>query len=271
MNFRTLLTNLRTSGKICRGWSHRINYLRWIYGRSRASATPRSITFHYPPPVDTITVSVRCNLGSDAFIFSEVFDHRYYDFELPQPPATILDLGANIGFTSLYLARKYPCAALACVEPVDRNVALLKRNLESNHIPATVFPAAIGITDGLLEMNLDEHDYGHKVAGIEFGKTIAGRLIQVESLSIPTLMRRLNWPRIGLLKMDIEGYEGVLLRRNCGWLAQVDALCIECHENYGEADLVALAKDYGFSTPVPLPGIWLLTRPPAAGTPPHSL
>jgi FkbM family methyltransferase len=260
MNLRALLENIRTSGKICRSWSDRMRYLRWLYSRGSASSAQHRITFRYPPPVETITLSVRSNLGSDAFIFSEVFDHRYYDFELPQPPATILDLGANIGFTSLYFGRKYSRAALACVEPVDTNVRLLTRNLESNGINATIFNAAVGINDGFLEMNLDAHDYGHKVAGIDYGKAITGRLIKVESLSIPTLMSRLNWPKIGLLKIDIEGYEGVLLRQNCDWLRKVDALCIECHENYGEADLIALAQKFGFTPPAALPGCWLMVR-----------
>jgi len=260
MNFHALLDNIRTSGKICRGWPDRLRYLRWLYSRGTASSTEHRIGFHFSPPVGTITLSVRSNLGSDAFIFSEVFDHHYYDFELPRPPATILDLGANIGFTSLFFARKYSHAALACVEPVDTNVHLLTRNLESNGIDATVFNAAVGITDGFLEMNLAAHDYGHKVAGIEYGKAITGRLIKVESFSIPTLMHRLNWPRIGLLKIDIEGYEGVLLRQNCDWLGKVDALCIECHENYGESDLIALAEKFGFTPPVALPGCWLMVR-----------
>ena len=261
MNVRALLENIRISGTICRGWPARLGYLRWLYSRHSSHAIPRNITFHYPPPIGEISVVVRSNRGSDAFIFGEVFNHRYYDFSLPVPPTTILDLGANIGFTTLFLGRKYPRAALACVEPVETNTRVLTRNLELNRLDATVFRAAIGVADGHLEMHLDDHDYGHKISGIDYGKAIVGQLIKVESLSVPTIMARLHWPRIGLLKIDIEGYEGVLLSQNCDWLRQVDALCIECHENYGEADLVKLAANYGFSAPRALPGIWLLTRP----------
>ena len=64
--------------------------------------------------------------------------------------------------------------------------------------------------------------------------------------------------------MDIEGYEGVLLRERCDWMERVDAMCIECHEGYGVEDLFALAKRFGFAPPRTLAGTTLLTREPQA-------
>jgi hypothetical protein len=103
-------------------------------------------------------------------------------------------------------------------------------------------------------------DYGHKVAGIQYGKALTGQLLEVEGISIPTLMQKLNWQEIGLLKIDIEGYEAILLQANCEWLSRVNAICIECHEGYGESQLQALAKQWEFSLPQQLPGTWLLIR-----------
>jgi hypothetical protein len=65
--------------------------------------------------------------------------------------------------------------------------------------------------------------------------------------------------------MDIEGYEAVLFSSPTPWLNLVDTLCIECHDGFGEADLERLAREYGFSRPRALPGIWLLTRDEARG------
>jgi FkbM family methyltransferase len=225
----------------------------WITGRHQ-------INFKYASPIDKITLYVRDNGGSDAFIFSEVFDRCYYDLHLPFQPKTILDLGANAGFTTIFFARQYPSAEIACVEPVPDNVELLRKNIELNYVQAQVFPSAISVTDGSLEMELDVNDYGHKVAGIEYGKKFAGKTIQVEALSIPTLLNKLGWSRISLLKVDIEGYEAILLKECCDWLSIVDAICIECHEGYGEGDLQDLAKQWGFSSPQLLPGTWLLLR-----------
>ena len=65
---------------------------------------------------------------------------------------------------------------------------------------------------------------------------------------------------IGLLKVDIEGYEEVLFAGDCPWLLAVDALCIECHGGFGEEDLCRIAQRYGFLEPRRLPGIWYLGR-----------
>jgi FkbM family methyltransferase len=123
-----------------------------------------------------------------------------------------------------------------------------------------VFPSAISIADGYLEMELNDKDYGHKVAGIEYGKKLTGKTIKVEALSIPTLLQRLGWSRISLLKVDIEGYEAILLKEHCNWLSLVDSICIECHGGYGEKNLRDLANKWSFSSPRLLPGTWLLLR-----------
>ena len=264
MNPITLLQNINHSIKTCPTWADRWSKLTWLYS-DKPFVKPwitgkHQIHFQYASPINQITLSVRDNSGSDAFIFSEVFDHCYYDLHLPFQPETILDLGANAGFTAIFFARQYPSAKIACVEPIPDNVELLRENLKLNSIQAQVFPSAISIADGYLEMELDDKDYGHKVAGIEYGKKLTGNTIQVESLSIPTLLQKLGWSRISLLKVDIEGYEAILLKEQCNWLSFVDAICIECHEGYGEADLQDLAKKWGFSSPQLLPGTWLLLR-----------
>jgi FkbM family methyltransferase len=175
-------------------------------------------------------------------------------------PRTILDLGANAGFTAVYFARVYPKAHLACMEPMPDNLAILRENLSLNGVSAQVFAAAVGVDDGRLTMTEDARDYGHKVAGIRYGRGVSGAAVDVEALSIPTVLERLGWDRIGLLKVDIEGCEGVLLRQRSEWLSRVDAMRIECHEGFGERDLRDLASDYGFHAPERLPGTWLLVR-----------
>lgn len=219
------------------------------------------IGFRFPGPVGQLSLAVRRNIGADAFVFSEVFQHRCYDVELVRSPDTILDLGANIGFASIFFSRMYPKASIACVEPVSSNVDVLSINLSSNGAQVTILPVAIGVSDGRLDMSTDERDYGHKVAGITFGRAVDGRRFTVESLSVPTIMQRLHWSRIGLLKVDIEGYEAILLTTDCDWLHLVDSILVECHEGFDEADLNRVALAHGFAVPRQLAGgVWLVQR-----------
>ena len=62
-------------------------------------------------------------------------------------------------------------------------------------------------------------------------------------------MRKLNWARIDLLKVDIEGYEARTLDQQADWLNCVGPIAIECHSGFGEADLRRLAKTFGFAEP----------------------
>ena len=265
MNIKALARNWLNAKAFCRGPSDRLKYLHWLYCGSLRLGNEKkkrhTIHFEFEKSLGKMVLTVRCNAGSDAFIFSEVFDHRYYDFDLAEPPATILDAGANAGFTALFFGRKYPKAQLACVEPMPDNVVTLRTNIEQNGIFATIIPMALSVNDGSITMETACNDYGHKIANIQFGRLLGGNTFEVMGVTIPTLLAQLRWRRISLLKLDIEGYEGVLLRQNCGWLQQVDAIAIETHEGFGEADLCLVASRYGFKRPRRLPGIWLITRP----------
>jgi len=230
MDPRWLYRNIASS------WSRRgsvadfFRQLAWIYAAKLPAALRKpawTIGFRYPAPIGRIQLLLRTNSGSDAFIQGEVFHHRYYDLPLDAPPATILDLGANIGLTAVYFGRVYPGARLACVEPVPDNLRLLERNLELNAIKAEVIAGAVHSADGKLRIELGAMDYGHKVS--DESRQPPGQFVEVAAYSVPTLLKRLGWKRIGLLKVDIEGHEKVLFAADCDWLNLVDAMCIECH------------------------------------------
>jgi FkbM family methyltransferase len=264
MNPVALVRNAVRSTRICPTWNDRFNYLGWLYSKKlnhgQSTNRQRGISFRYTTPIRKIDVVVRDNGGSDAFIFSEVFSHRYYDFALPFTPGTVVDLGANAGFTSIFFARKYPDAKIIAVEPVASNLEILRRNVELNHLNVSIVPAAIAVEDGSVTMDVSGLDYGHQVIDDSAERPNDCGVTRVNAISMRSLMAEFELERIGLLKIDIEGYEKRLLSENCDWLRLVDAICIELHDGYSEKELASLAIDYGFSEPQRLPGIWLLTR-----------
>jgi FkbM family methyltransferase len=50
---------------------------------------------------------------------------------LPDNVRVVVDCGANIGITSLFLAARYPRAKILSIEPHPGNFALLKANVET--------------------------------------------------------------------------------------------------------------------------------------------
>lgn len=235
--------------------------MAWLY--SDKLPTPLkpqewTIRFRYPDPIGLLVLHLRANNGADAFVHSEVFENHYYRLPLRSAPATILDLGANIGLSAIYFARCYPESRIACVEPMPGNLKLLIRNLQANAVEAEVIAAAIDAKDGVVAMEYGAADYGHKIAAAAPSNVA----LEVAGVSVPSIMRRLGWDRIGLLKIDIEGHEHALLSQACGWLADVDALCVEYHLDVAEAELGRLARQFGFLAPSRLPGeVWFLARP----------
>jgi FkbM family methyltransferase len=256
-----LMRNIRTAWRRRAGATDFFGDLKWVYGRKLGlEGREFTIAFRYPAPIGKIRLRLRANRGADAFIQGEVFEHEYYRLPLATDPATILDLGANIGLTAIYFGRHFPQATIACVEPFSGNLRLLDQNLEMNRIRARVFPAAIDVEDGSVVMALDRNDYGHRISSAE---AVAGEeKLAVAAISVPTLMAKMGWDRIGLLKADIEGHEKILFSRQCDWLGQVDAMCIEWHDEEAEArrQLTSLAQRFGFGPPQLLAGVWFMSR-----------
>jgi FkbM family methyltransferase len=262
VDFRRFVANISTAWSKGASLADFARLMVWTYSVVlRATSPPRewTIRFRYPAPIGRLRLRLRSNAGSDAFTHSEIFEHQYYRLPLPAPPATILDLGANIGLTTIFLGRTFPAARMACIEPVPENMRLLKENLSLNGIDAEVFSAAIDIEDGTTAMQRDAFDHKHRIALAT--DLPSDSRFDVSAISMSTVLRRLGWGRIGLLKIDIEGHEEVLLSERCEWLNLVDAICLEFHHEDGKTKLTRLAESFSFSPPQQLPGgIWFLSR-----------
>jgi FkbM family methyltransferase len=264
MDFARLADNVAASWRRRASLPDFVRSLLFAYANKLPRLVQRqewTIGFAYPAPIGNVRLLLRTNHGADAFIRSEVFDHQCYRLPIAQAPKTILDIGANIGLTAIYLARAFPGAALACVEPIEKNLRLLTRNLELNDVQATVFPGAAHSEDGRVLMELTPADYDHRIALLPGTLPSTASPLEVPALSVQTIMHRLNWDRIDLVKMDIEGHEKILLAQNCEWLNSVETLCLEYHHHHAEVDLACTARRFGFLRPQRLSGeIWFLTR-----------
>jgi Methyltransferase small domain len=140
---------------VVRGWQETADFrsfLRWLVDlllyRLMAVAPiarERVRTIRLKPHV---TLAYR-RTRSDFRTVGETWLTRTY--ELPfsiERPSLIVDLGANIGVTAIWLARRYGCDRLVAVEPVPANVALARRNLAANGLPFELHEAAVAATNG---------------------------------------------------------------------------------------------------------------------------
>lgn len=180
----------------------------------------------------------RLNRG-DYIAVRELWMDEAYRLPFALEPRTVIDLGANIGLTCLWLSRRYPVSTIIAVEPLASNVRLLRENLARNQLDATVVEAAVGPQDGQARFQ----------AARDF---TAGRLDPtgepVRVVSMPTLLELLPASSlVDLLKIDIEGAEGQLLSGELDWLDAVRSIVIEFHlDRVDRGSLVERVEGRGF-------------------------
>ena len=264
MNFTAFKKNLLYSLDTCTNIVQSFKKLNWIYSGNAKQEKIYHLKFKYPSPINEFELFVRNNKGSDYFIFSEVFDIQCY--HLPQIDKEsveyVVDLGANIGLSSLFFLKNYPKAKLAYVEPIKSNYDLIVRNLNLNHISATGFNNAISVKNEPILMVLGENDYGHRVIDMSFSKSrFDEKNMMVEGITLNEILEQLHFPKIDLLKIDIEGYEGILFSENTEWLKVTHAIVMEIHGNIDVERIKKILFKYGFNQPEQIKGNYFFKKP----------
>jgi FkbM family methyltransferase len=178
-----------------------------------------------------LRLTIRAN-GWDFRILEEIFAEDEYSVNLDNVHR-VLDLGGNIGLAALFFARRYPSALVCTVEPIPDNLVLLEHNLELNPSHVEVVRAGIGTQDGKACFKISEFTAGHSREGINMSVLPTGERIEVDMLSVPSLMQRIGWRDIDMLKIDIEGSEAEVLGGRPDWLNQVRCIIGEGHFGVG--------------------------------------
>ena len=131
----------------------------------------------------------------------------YFHLGLPNLPdrvmyslegTTFLDAGAYNGDTALSLLPFNPLKIL-CFEPDDANFNLLNDTIQNNHLSSIIEAFKIGVGENDNEMTF-------KSQGIMSSKISEKGNIKIPVRKIDTLAKDIQG-RIGLIKMDIEGFE----------------------------------------------------------------
>ena len=200
---------------------------------------------------------LRMRMSSEDYAaFREIFLYRYYDHDLGEP-ATILDLGGYCGYSAIAFSARFPGARIAAVEPHPANFEALTENVKRNNLQVTVFQAAAVVANGPVRLFLG----GGMTHGLTPTHHSTGGAITVDGCSVQTILDRLGWDRIDLLKIDIEGAEELLFHAHQPWLGRVRTIIGEYHGFYQIRELRADLESLGFEvTGLPHANIFLALR-----------
>ena len=133
----------------------------------------------------------------------------------------IVDLGANVGYSAAYWARRFPRAHIDAFEPHPVSRAMLAEMVVANNLDGrvTIHPEAAGNAPGTAVLSDD-----FTCSSTVFGQRQDGITVQVADF-----LEFANTRRIDLLKMDIEGGEYAILMDPRFESLDIGAIIFEWH------------------------------------------
>jgi FkbM family methyltransferase len=185
----------------------------------------------------TFTLKLRNNFELEVHpalvsAFDEIFLREVYKEgvkNLPLRPV-VLDIGANVGYFSMYALAQYPNAEIIAFEPIPINYNLLKKHKETNALQSlTLSENALFGKRESIQINYSK-DALYTVGASVVSRKYADATISVEALTIPDIFEKYSLQHCDLLKVDCEGAEYSLLY-NCPdkYFAKIHNIAIEVH------------------------------------------
>ena len=170
---------------------------------------------------------------------SNIFVKNEYDF-LEINNKVVLDIGANIGDTSVFFAHKGATKVIA-IEPFHKNFELAKKNILSNKFEDVIQLVEAGCGSKNIKMSIDpefESGIESKIKNFEKGK-------QVPIITIKDVIDRYSIPKNSSLKIDCEGCEYDILENiSSNTLSYFSNIQIEYHRGYESLKLKLESMGY---------------------------
>ena len=180
-----------------------------------------------------------------------VFFEQVYNF-LKVEGKTVIDIGANIGDSSIYFAAKGAKKIIA-LEPFPKNNNLARKNIELNNLSDKITLLSAGCSGKKGIITLDPNQVG---AGSVTDFIQDGTKIPLKTLD--ELIHEFNIPDDSVIKIDCEGCEvDVIKFSDKKTLQKFSQIIIEYH--YGYKDLKDKLENCGFKVVTTSP-LFLLNR-----------
>lgn len=217
-----------------------------------------SFTMYLDPSDGGISLSL-CYSGARELAFMSILQNTV------TPGMTCLDLGGNIGYTTLFMCRNAGKeGTVYAVEPDPKNIELLKANISKNNYDDMCEITQCAISDKNKTLEFWQADKPN-LSSVHKTKH-SNNKIEVDAFDLETFFKDRKFPNF--IKMDVEGHEVSIFRGGLKYFTdnndQPISILLEVHPHfYGpDNDFEAILKEYfkiGFNarfvvaTPVPQP------------------
>ena len=166
---------------------------------------------------------------TDTQVFKQVFLEKEYKYKYDFPTNNIIDCGANVGYTTLFFANKFPKAKIIGIEPETSNLKMMEKNCK-NYKNITILKGGVwSKTSELTISNKNAHHWSFQVKEVPKGKG------EFKGYSLNDIMKKYKLESIDILKMDIEGSEKEIFKNNYEqWLSKTKLGFVEVHERHAK-------------------------------------
>ncbi len=172
---------------------------------------------------------------------NEIFIEEIYKQRLPKNPY-IIDCGANIGLSIIYLKQMFPEAEIIAFEPDEKNFNLLQTNIKSfNYKNVQARKEAVWIENTTLQF-ASEGSMSSRIHTED-----SDNIVPVKAIRLKDYLDR----PIDFLKIDIEGAEFLVIKDIADQLHYINNLFLEYHGSFYQNEelnqIFSLLVDKGFS------------------------
>lgn len=170
----------------------------------------------------------------------EIFIEGIYD-QVLRENAFILDCGAYIGLSAIYLKSICASAHIVCFEPDKKNFELLQKNILSHHLKDVELKNEAVWTENTSLNFIGEGNMASKI-----GSDLSENTVPVQATRLKDRLDQ----KIDFLKIDIEGAEFEVIKDIEEKMDNIERLFIEYHGNFDQnlelIELVKIIKRKGF-------------------------
>ena len=152
----------------------------------------------------------------------------------------ILDCGANIGSSSRYFSDSYKNSFIISIEPDKNNFSILTKNIDKKNTLAV--NSAVASSNYLYKVDKNIDPRSHKI------NIVKKNTKSHKTVTINQILKKNRLHKPFIVKIDIEGFEKDLFKKNIEWMNKFKIIIIEIHDwmlpkkNISKNFIIALNK-----------------------------
>ena len=201
---------------------------------------------------------------SSAETLLDNYESEVFSFFIPRPNDVVIDVGANIGYFTIYASRKVGKDGLViALEPMDEAYNCLMKNIRLNRLNnVKPFKLALWSSETTLRLYRTKGYFTSAISKVDVFKNLIQQkkleLIkeyEIKAIKLDDLIKNINLSKVDWIKIDVDGSEYEVILGSMNTLKRFKPkLIIEIHNQEIGNKILKILKNLGYK--ISLVKIW---------------